>query len=114
MRGRGKYGSTAVVWNGERFHSKKELARWQELLSMERQGFIAGLLRQVPYVLIPKTPMGSAVKYVADFVYLKDGKRVVEDAKAFDKASGRFLCTPDFKIKWKLMFHVHGITVVLV
>jgi predicted phage-related endonuclease len=113
-KSKGKYGSTAVMWNGEKFHSKKELSRYHELLSMEARGEISCLLRQVPYVLVPKTLIGSSVKYIADFSYVRDGNGVVEDVKAFDKKTGKFLCTPEFKIKQKLMYHVHGIVVELV
>jgi hypothetical protein len=45
----------------------------------------------------------QAVKYVADFVYTENGKRVVEDTKGFR--------TKDYIIKRKLMLWVHGIKI---
>ena len=41
--------------------------------------------------------------YVADFVYMKDGKQVVEDTKGFK--------TKDYIIKRKLMLHKYGILI---
>ncbi len=42
--------------------------------------------------------------YYADFVYIKDGKTVVEDTKG--------VRTKEYRIKRKLMLHVHGISIV--
>ena len=38
--------------NGEKFDSKKELARYNELVRMEREGLIWNLRRQVKYTLL--------------------------------------------------------------
>lgn len=43
------------------------------------------------------------VKYIADFVYEKDGKTVVEDAKGMK--------TDVYKIKRKLMLSIYGIRI---
>ena len=42
-----KYHNIKTVINGERFDSKKEAARWQELLLLQRAGKISRLNRQV-------------------------------------------------------------------
>jgi hypothetical protein len=56
-------------------------------------------------VVIPKQKGERECKYIADFVYRdRDGNRVVEDCKGFR--------TPVYKLKKKLMLHVHGIRIV--
>lgn len=102
------------------FDSKKEAERYAELKMLERLGVIQHLERQKEFVLIPAqmlpTPISQpskgggymksvekAVKYVADFVYRKDGHTVVEDTKGIK--------TEGYIIKRKLMLYVHGIQV---
>ena len=89
------------------FDSKKEYQRWQELKILQRAGKIRKLQRQVAYTLVPaqKTANGTerSVKYIADFVYERDGKTVVEDTKGYK--------TPEYKIKRKLMLYMHGIEI---
>lgn len=103
-----KYHNKKVTINGETFDSKKEAARWQELLLLQRAGKISHLNRQVTYELIPSQHIDGkcverAVKYVADFVYKENGNLVVEDTKG--------LKTPDYIIKRKLMLSVYGIRI---
>lgn len=119
-----KYGSRKVTLDGITFDSKKEAARYQELKLLERAGKISDLRQQVKYVLIPaqrewcneiytKGPKKGHFKsgkvlekecsYIADFVYHRDGKLVVEDTKGFR--------TEAYKIKRKLMLSVHGIRI---
>ena len=100
-----KYGSRKTFVDGMLFDSKAEAARWQELQLLERAGEVSGIERQVTYELIPKQPGERAVKYIADFRYkTKEGQTIVEDVKGFK--------TEVYKIKRKLMLHVHGIRVV--
>lgn len=85
---------------GNGFDSKKEKARYEELLLMQRAGMIQGLTRQVRFELIPAQYLnGRCVErrcdYLADFTYWEDGKFVVEDCKGFK--------TPEYIIKRKLM-----------
>lgn len=104
-----KYGNTKVVDGGIKFDSKAEHKRWQYLALLERAGEIRDLRMQVPFELIPAQakPSGGRERptvYLADFVYLqKDGRQVVEDVKG--------AVTPEFRLKRKLMLHVHGIEV---
>ena len=119
-----KYNSRKTRYNGELFDSKKEARRYAELLLMERAGLITDLRRQVKFELIPaqyeeyerispktgkrlkagKRCVEQSVVYNADFVYMKDGKQVVEDAKG--------MRTEKYIIKRKLMLWIHGIKIV--
>ena len=91
------------------FDSRKEEARYRELLLLERAGKITDLKRQVKFELIPAQHdekgkcIERAVNYWADFVYTEDRKVIVEDAKGFR--------TDVFKIKKKLMLYMHGIRI---
>ena len=121
-----KYHSKKVTINGETFDSQKEYRRWQELKLLERAGKITKLYRQVPFELIPahyetyerygkhgkrltdgRVCVEQAVKYVADFVYEQDGKRVVEDVKGYKGSTAYGV----FVIKRKLMRRIYGIAV---
>lgn len=81
-----KYGNVKTEIEGERFDSRREAARWKELRMLERAGRITCLRRQVPFELIPKSEHGRAVKYIADFVYMENGRQVIEDAKGYRTA----------------------------
>ena len=107
-----KYKAKKTVVDGIEFDSAKEAKRFKELRLLEQAGEIQGLLRQVTYELIPlqRKPSGKserAVKYVADFVYLCNGQRVVEDVKGFRKSTAYAV----FAIKRKLMLQKYGIEV---
>jgi hypothetical protein len=104
-----KYGNQKVVDQGIKFDSKAEHKRWQYLAMLEKAGEIRNLRMQVPFELIPAMPKPSGGKerpthYLADFAYTdKSGAQVVEDVKG--------AVTPEFRLKRKLMLHVHGIEV---
>ena len=119
-----KYGSRKVTKDGIVFDSVREYNRWTELKLLERAGQIQNLERQVKYVLIPAQRefcndiytkggkkgcfkpgklLEKECSYIADFVYIQNGNLVVEDAKGFR--------TEAYKIKRKLMLHVHGIRI---
>ncbi len=100
---RSKYGAQPVTIDGLRFDSKREAARWGQLVLMERAGVIQGLRRQVPFVLIDKSTHGRAIKYVADFSYMQDGVEIVEDAKGYR--------TEVYKLKRRMMAERYGIIV---
>ena len=108
MRKTPKYKNRTVTLNGEKFDSHKEARRYGELVLLERAGQISHLERQVKYELIPSQRVDGKVveracTYVADFVYVENGKKVVEDTKGFR--------TKDYIIKRKLMLYVHGIRI---
>lgn len=101
-----KYGAKKITdpATGFVFDSKAEFVRWCELRIMERAGKISDLQRQVKYELIPKQKGERACTYLADFVYKdSDGNTVVEDTKG--------VRTDAYKIKRKLMLHIHGIRI---
>jgi hypothetical protein len=124
-----KLRNTKVTVNGETYDSKREYERWCELRILERAGFITELKRQVEYELIPKQVevcerygkngkrlkdgvrvLEREVKYIADFEYIQNGKKVVEDAKGYrDPSSAAYA---KFVIKRKLMLWLKGIRVV--
>ena len=82
-----KYGNCRVEYDGEMFDSKAELLRYLDLKTLEKAKVIYDLQRQVPFELQPghRNKKGKYVKpivYVADFVYWKDGERIIEDVKS--------------------------------
>ena len=90
-KGKGsKLHNQPVVVDGQRYPSKLEARRHQQLKIMFRAGEIVALATQVSFRL-----PGSIV-YVADFVYrTSGGEWIVEDAKG--------VRTPVYKMKKKLM-----------
>ena len=103
-----KYHSKKITINGQTFDSVKEYRRFCELSLLARAGKVTDLQRQVKFELIPSQRIGGKVveracSYVADFVYMENGEKVVEDTKGFK--------TPEYKIKRKLMLWVHGIQI---
>ena len=105
---RRKYGNKKITVDGMTFDSKKEYMRWCELKLLERARAISELRRQVEYELLPAQKIGGkvaerAVKYIADFVYVENGERIVEDTKG--------VRTADYILKRKLMLYLHGIRI---
>ena len=103
-----------VTINGEAFDSKREAARYQVLLMLQRTGVISDLQRQVKYVLIPAQRINGKVverecAYIADFVYVQDGATVVEDSKGYRNPSSATYAK--FVIKRKLMLEKYGIRI---
>ena len=107
-----KYWNKKTEIRGTKFDSKREAARYVELLAMQRAGEIYELDCQSSFELIPAqvAPGGRkerGVTYIADFSYRRrDGSRVVEDVKSPVTAK-----LPAYIIKRKLMLQVHGIEV---
>ena len=119
-----KYKNKHCVVNGIAFDSYAEGRRYAYLTMLQKSGRISNLRTQVQYELIPAQRAKStdvykrgprkgepkpgyiienAVKYIADFVYVQDGKTVVEDVKGKR--------TKDYIIKRKLMLYVHNIKI---
>jgi hypothetical protein len=98
-----KYGAIKVTFAGEVFHSKGELARWQELQLMAHAGEIHQLQRQVPF---PITLKGIHIcTYVADFTYWERGKFIVEDWKSAPTM------TAEYRLKKRLLRADYGIDI---
>lgn len=101
MKGRSKYRNVRTVVDGITFHSRQESQRYLVLKEELARGDIADLRLQVPYQL---SVNGMKIcKYIADFVYFRNGEKVVEDVK------GRL--TDVYKLKRKLMRACHGIEI---
>ena len=118
---RPKYGNHKIKNAYGTFDSSLEWSRFLFLSNREKEGEITNLRRQVEYLLIP-AQYGTEIKhlktkdkevrvllerscsYVADFVYERNGKTIVEDCKG---AKG--IITAAAKIKKKLLLWVHGI-----
>lgn len=100
-----KYHNKKVYVNGIKFDSMKEARRYRELKLMEEKGLISNLQTQVPFEIFPAYVREDgkkirAIKYIADFVYYQNDKRVIEDTKG--------VRTQVYKIKKKMMEKQHG------
>lgn len=103
-----KYHSVKITYDGITFDSKKEYFRYLELKALEKGRVISDLRMQVKHTLIPPQRDENGkhifpVYYYADFEYVQDGKKVVEDVKGFK--------TKDYIIKKKLLLYNEGITI---
>lgn len=91
-----KYKSRKVEIDGLKFDSKKEARRYLDLKAELAAGTISDLRLQVSF---PLAVNGATIcRYVADFVYVRDGRTVIEDVKS---AFTRKL--PVYRIKAKFM-----------
>lgn len=102
--GRSKYHAKKTTVNGITFDSRREADRYLVLKSMEEDGTIENLRRQVRYELVPAFDVDGKhyrpVYYVADFVYVEDDKEVVEDVKG--------MRTDVYRLKSKLFARRYG------
>nr|UVN10413.1 MAG: protein of unknown function DUF1064 [Bacteriophage sp.] len=102
--GRSKYHAKRTSVDGTTFDSKREADRYLVLKSMEEDGAIEDLRRQVRYELVPAFDVDGRhyrpVYYVADFVYREDGREVVEDVKG--------MRTDVYRLKSKLFARRYG------
>lgn len=107
MYGRSKYRAKKTVVDGITFDSRKEADRYLVLKGMEDDGTIEGLRRQVRYELVPAFDVDGRhyrpVYYVADFVYVENGKEVVEDVKG--------MRTDVYRLKSKLFARRYGMNI---
>ncbi len=101
-----KYGNKKVKWGDMTFDSKWEWERYLVLSTLQVEGKIADLKRQVRVMLQPQFIRNGetvrAITYIADFVYKEPDPRgtfahllVYEDAKGHE--------TDVFKLKWKML-----------
>ncbi|AXC50042.1 DUF1064 domain-containing protein [Paracoccus suum] len=98
-RGFKKFGNIPVEYDGMRFDSQREMARYAALKLLEKGGAIRDLRRQVRLPLegrdgpVRFQPSNRVAVYVADFVYFDTarGLEVIEDAKGHR--------TPEYKLK---------------
>ena len=99
-----KYSNKKTSYKGIIYDSKKEAKRAYELDMMQRAGLIHNLERQKSFELQPSFKVNGktvrAITYIADFVYIKDGKTIVEDVKGSKKT-----LTEVYRIKKKLFLY---------
>lgn len=119
-----KYHNKKITVDNITFDSKREYNRYCELKLLEKAGEISNLRRQVKFVLIPaqyektseryargrkkgELKQGRLIErecaYMADFVYIDHGEKVVEDTKG--------MRTKEYIIKRKLMLQKYGIRI---
>lgn len=110
---RSKYGAVKTDANGIRFDSGKEAKRYLELAMLQAAKEISGLKLQPEFRIdIPSSgtfngmpPMIHIASYFADFEYVENGVRVVEDVKS--KATA----TPVYRLKKKLVEALYGLKI---
>lgn len=118
---RPKYGNNKIKNAFGTYDSELEWSRFVFLSNRQKEGEISDLRRQVEYLLIP-AQYGTEIRhlktkdkevrvllerpcsYIADFVYERNGKTIVEDCKG-----AKAIITETAKIKKKLLLWVHGI-----
>lgn len=101
MQKQSKYGAKKTVVDGIKFDSMAEAARYGVLKVIQAAGLISDLRLQVKYDIVVN---GKKVcRYVSDFVYIENGKEIVEDVKGMK--------TPVYNLKKKLMEAVFGVVI---
>lgn len=93
-----QYKATKVKTEYGTFDSKGEYNRFLELQLLEKAGEISGL-----YVHPRLDLVINGVKigrYTGDFLYLENGKQVIEDFKGYQTAT--------FKLRWKIAKALYG------
>jgi hypothetical protein len=120
---RNKFNARKIEVDGIVFDSKRESRRYQQLKALEQAGEISDLELQKPFELIPNicepdtvgarggVKKGKVIQrktvYIADFVYKRDGKTIVEDAKGCRYGAAYQV----FKLKKKIFFWQTGIEI---
>lgn len=86
----GKYHNKKTEIDGIVFDSAGEARRYQELKLQVQCGAIENLELQPKYELQPSFKRGKstirAIKYIADFRYIENGRIIVEDYKGAEPA----------------------------
>lgn len=102
-----KYHAKKTTVDGIEFDSAKEAKRYVKLRDMQKAGVIQGLCLQMPFEILPSFECDGVkyrgMKYIADFVYYRDGKQIVEDCKGYK--------TAEYKLKKKLMAYLNHINI---
>lgn len=123
---RPKYGNKKAVLGNLSFDSTREMQRYICLKDAEAKGIISNLELHPEFELIPKITeqvtvhlktkdkvvdkfVQHPITYTADFAYMKDGVKVVEDVKISPK-----MLPKEFILKVKMMRYFHNISVRMV
>ena len=105
-----KYRNIKTQYKGIRFDSRKEMVRFIELDHLQRHGIIKDLRCQVKMDVKIE---GKHICYlILDFVYEMKGITHYEDVKAFN--GKKFLTTPVFNLKKKLVEAIYQIKIELI
>ena len=103
-----KYNNIKTEFDGIKFDSKKECARYAVLRLLERGKVISDLKLQVSFELAPSVIVAGRkrppLRYICDFTYIENGQLIVEDVKGGS-------LTQAYIIKRHLMASVHGIKI---
>ena len=103
-----KYNNIKTEFDGVKFDSKKEAARYAVLRLLERGNVITELKLQVPFELAPSVMIKGrkqrARHYICDFTYFEAGKFVIEDCKG--------ALTDIYRFKRHLMKFLHNMDMV--
>lgn len=107
MASKSKYKNKKTIVDGITFDSMAEAKRYSELKTYENSGAISKLELQKVFHLAESCVINGRkkppLKYKADFVYMQNGKQVVEDKKGF--------LTQVYKMKRHLMKSVLGLDI---
>lgn len=104
-----KYRNEPCQIGAEKYRSKREAKRHQELLLLEKAGHIHSLRREVSYQLAPGVVIQGrrrpAIRFFADFVYCETPGNglVVEDCKG--------VRTTAYNLKRHLMKAIHNVDI---
>lgn len=99
-----KYGAIKTVVDGIKFDSKVEAARYSSLKLLEKAGEITDLELQPAFPVAVESK--KICTYKADFSYIEDGKRIVEDVKSPITAKH-----PVYRLKKKLVEAIYNIEI---
>ena len=100
-----KYHAKRINVDGTVYDSKKEAKRASVLEQQEKYGIIKNLQKQVVFELQPgyTNNQGKKIRpitYKADFVYEREGQKIVEDIKG-----SKLTLTEAYKIKKKIFMY---------
>ena len=110
---RNKYRNTKVVYNGITFDSTKECEYYKTLEFKKKNNLIADFKHQ--FILGFFIEEKRIFKLILDFVITENnGNLLYHDVKPLDKKTGKYLSTPDFKLKRKFIEAQHKIKIELV
>lgn len=101
-----KFNARRTEVEGIVFDSKREAARYRELVLLEAAKKISDLRTKCAACVFDLTVNGVKVsRYTADFVYTENGKRIVEDVKSGPTRTRAYV------MRRKLMLACHGIEI---
>lgn len=103
-----KYNAKKVQYDDLTFDSKLELTIWQYLETLQAQGKIEHLQRQVKFELLPKSALYRPITYIADFVY---DIKISDTQTAHIVADAKGMILPEFQLKQKLFFAKYNIPI---